>query len=523
MKKTTKWIGKNTKHFWRRCSAAGLSMLLVLSLAACGTSDSKDADKTEGTVVNLQETNAGDMDDRASAAQTFGANTLVNVQSQSEEVAAEEVMEQTPGNVIMGLHEFMLSATEARKGFREHLGEALTSAGLQTSSDNEIIRLDVLEAANVFMVYAGWEEGPEAILDIWSSILDSGKWTVDREAIDGDRLYLLFCNDGVPTAEFCARWFEAEQYFFGVYNTEDYRLEIDITRTEYGYACQLYEPGTQVLYRLSYTSDGTGGGSIGYAAAIAEQPDVLSGSETLTYAKEWPELQDPRQATYILLEDNNMTVSQSGVEKTYPINAAAANSNTGNTTNTTNSGTTTTNTNNTTSTSTQSPLSAEALEYSRVWHGSPVLGSGWSERFALYNDGTFIWGANEMDGATRLRYFAGTWDVKDGQLTLNVQILIGWEGGEVVQNTGIASYGSSEVIMNPEVVVYRCDEVLTLPVSKITYDQERGLDTATFNELQCWDYTAQAEDAMAGFWQSYMNLVERAPITKGQMPVSGLK
>jgi hypothetical protein len=162
----------------------------------------------------------------------------------------------------------------------------------------------------------------------------------------------------------------------------------------------------------------------------------------------------------------------------------------------------------------QSALGAEATPYARLWHGSPVLGSGWSERFALYEDASFIWGASQMDGATRLRFLSGTWDVRDGNLTLLADLAICWEGGEVVKNTGIASYVSDEVILNPTVVILKADETIVLPVSRIVNDVERGLDAVTINKLKCWDYDDQAFDAMDDFWQSLMTSGNGLPESK---------
>ena len=150
-------------------------------------------------------------------------------------------------------------------------------------------------------------------------------------------------------------------------------------------------------------------------------------------------------------------------------------------------------------------LSPEAKPYARLWHGSPVLGSGWSERFALYDNGSFIWGANQMDGATRLRYFAGTWDVSQGNLVLTSKLAIAWEGGDIVENPG-GSYGSEEVIMNPQIVLSRTEDILTLPLGRIEHDSDRNLDTAIFNKLQCWDYSTQKDNAMQDFWQILTNL-----------------
>ena len=147
-------------------------------------------------------------------------------------------------------------------------------------------------------------------------------------------------------------------------------------------------------------------------------------------------------------------------------------------------------------------MSAAAAPYARLWHASPVLGSGWNERFALYNDGTFIWAVNQMDGASRLRYILGFWDVQDNMLVLSAQVFIVWEGGEVVSNSDghLGSYSSAEVIENPYIFAFTVNQLFALPLGAPKADGQRGLDTVTIGQQQYWDYTGQAVGAMDDFW-----------------------
>jgi len=57
-----------------------------------------------------------------------------------------------------------------------------------------------------------------------------------------------------------------------------------------------------------------------------------------------------------------------------------------------------------------------ALECIGLWHASPAVGSGFSERLALNDDNTFLWAASQMDGMERARFRSGTWAVKNGTL-----------------------------------------------------------------------------------------------------------
>ena len=104
-----------------------------------------------------------------------------------------------------------------------------------------------------------------------------------------------------------------------------------------------------------------------------------------------------------------------------------------------------------------------------MWHASPVLGSGWSERLGLLDDSTFIYAASEMDGETRERFITGEWSVSsDGLLTLHCREALKWEGGEVVP--AMASTGTETEIINATLVKVKTDEVIEIRVGEYVYD-----------------------------------------------------
>lgn len=53
-----------------------------------------------------------------------------------------------------------------------------------------------------------------------------------------------------------------------------------------------------------------------------------------------------------------------------------------------------------------------------LWHAMNMVGSGFAERYAFNEDGTFIYGANQMDDENRQLYASGTWGVLNGELKL---------------------------------------------------------------------------------------------------------
>ncbi|MCL1876335.1 MAG: hypothetical protein FWF87_08780 [Synergistaceae bacterium] len=98
-----------------------------------------------------------------------------------------------------------------------------------------------------------------------------------------------------------------------------------------------------------------------------------------------------------------------------------------------------------------------------MWHASPVLGSGWSNRLGLWEDNTFIYAANQMDGMTRERFIAGEWSINpDGLLTLSCRETLKLEGGEVVSAMG-STFSETEII-NATLVKVKHDPTKTIEI-----------------------------------------------------------
>lgn len=78
------------------------------------------------------------------------------------------------------------------------------------------------------------------------------------------------------------------------------------------------------------------------------------------------------------------------------------------------------------------------------WHGSPSVGSGYSNLFLLFDDGSFVYRESSMDGSSRLRELSGRWLVEGNHLVLEADSAVFLEGGEIVEP--YASWGSDYVI-----------------------------------------------------------------------------
>lgn len=125
--------------------------------------------------------------------------------------------------------------------------------------------------------------------------------------------------------------------------------------------------------------------------------------------------------------------------------------------------------------------------YVGLWHSSPSLGSGFSERLLLSADQTFLWAASQMDGLERTRFRSGTWTVGNGCLNLTTEEEICLEGGTEVPAYG--SFSTDTVIEGADVVLCTLTEPAAkeYELSPVTTDQE-VLDkrTLTINEVQYW-------------------------------------
>ena len=122
-----------------------------------------------------------------------------------------------------------------------------------------------------------------------------------------------------------------------------------------------------------------------------------------------------------------------------------------------------------------------------LWHGSPVVGSGFSERLFLEREYSFVWLASQMDGLQRIRALSGYWEVADGKLELTVTEEIRWEGGRLVP--AFASWGTEEVIVDAQTVVESLTEPLLLvyDVGGIAVDKEVNKRTVAIGGEVYWE------------------------------------
>lgn len=122
----------------------------------------------------------------------------------------------------------------------------------------------------------------------------------------------------------------------------------------------------------------------------------------------------------------------------------------------------------------------QSLSLLGVWQDSDVMGSGWSNRYHFFADGHFSFVTSTMDCSSRLRQIDGTWTLEKGQLKLNKQRVLTFEGGKLEPSIG--SCGTPYELVDYEVKVTSYKEAFSSDieqygVSLTSYnDQELGQD-----------------------------------------------
>ena len=506
-----------------------LSLLMSFPLSGCGIGT------PEGEIVNLGGPDFdGEMDNRASAGDTFGS-LLNNVTQDGSE--ANSMADLNPSGQTPLLSGFYQDYAEAQSVFvSQNLAAAFNQAGLQSSYENEIIRMDPIGFAETFFaILSEYDQGSAAMAAAMPNIFrGTDNWRIDLEEDAAGFMLIAYSNDA-PVCGWQGFWDAEAQYLYCYFQHVDGMvMELDVTKTSHGFASQIYDTNAKVLYRLSFTNSTSWNGSIGFEID-AGQPALLTGTEGLDFAA----TATADEGTYVLISEKLLTVKQGQRDlDTYPLTSGTASTNSSSGTASTNSTSNTTNqsgasssnsnsnsnSNSSGSNQANSSTSQNPAVYSRLWHASPIVGAGYSERFALYEDGTFLWGANDMDGASRIRYLAGTWSINNGELTMDCAVAVVWEGGKEQDNSNghFGSYGSSVVITDYKTMIYCVEEQYVLPIGKIVFDSQREVDSVTIGELTCWDYSSQADYMFDEFWK-IINSAKSKALALPAKPAAGIE
>jgi hypothetical protein len=119
----------------------------------------------------------------------------------------------------------------------------------------------------------------------------------------------------------------------------------------------------------------------------------------------------------------------------------------------------------------------------------PGLASGFDERYALYSDGTFIWGASQMDFMNRELHRKGRWSVEGDKLTLSIETLVRHDGGTV--ETG----PEGQYIEGGDYRVYDVSPPLveTHSIKRVGRDTKSGRESITIGGVKFYNFDGQPD------------------------------
>lgn len=138
-----------------------------------------------------------------------------------------------------------------------------------------------------------------------------------------------------------------------------------------------------------------------------------------------------------------------------------------------------------------SPEPKDTEPFVGLWHSMNAVAAGYGERYALNDDGTFIFGTSQMDEFERQLFKAGRWSISGGKLKLEVDARLVVPVGEIEDIVPsdkliILDRGVVKVIYNPP-------EIETYSIVKTDADPETGRNTITIDGVTFYDFNNQTD------------------------------
>jgi hypothetical protein len=105
----------------------------------------------------------------------------------------------------------------------------------------------------------------------------------------------------------------------------------------------------------------------------------------------------------------------------------------------------------------QDQIDTEFLKGKLYQYGMSNVGSGYGNMYAFTSNMEYYYFTSEMDGESRLRAEKGTWEIKDGKLTLTTTRILSAINGSYVDAD--ASYATDKMLINYELKAASVDEI----------------------------------------------------------------
>lgn len=120
-----------------------------------------------------------------------------------------------------------------------------------------------------------------------------------------------------------------------------------------------------------------------------------------------------------------------------------------------------------------------------IWQDSPALGSGWSENYRFFEDGSFVFSHSQMDCQDSIISMGGFYKVRRKKIRLTFIVIEYLEGGKLVPASG--SCGSEFALEGGTVVSDTYNVKKKLKISPIQPDPEfEHLHFIKIGDIKYW-------------------------------------
>lgn len=131
-----------------------------------------------------------------------------------------------------------------------------------------------------------------------------------------------------------------------------------------------------------------------------------------------------------------------------------------------------------------------------VWQKSDVLGSGWDDAYQFFEDGRFIFNANQMVASKREISRSGTWKVTNGRLVLAFEEKVIVKGGKLVKDSlsadgkGLEGGAKETVKINPP----KIERLALVGLQREKWGEKDWRLTLMFGKDRLWKFRDDPSD-----------------------------
>ena len=135
-----------------------------------------------------------------------------------------------------------------------------------------------------------------------------------------------------------------------------------------------------------------------------------------------------------------------------------------------------------------------------VWQNQPSLGSGWSNTYLFFADGTFKFFYSQMDCAKRDVSYSGTWSVKGDELRLTKNEKVIVTGGELQKSDGSCASDFMIVGGTEKKMKVKKNKREVCSVSDIYKDEgENPKDIIYIDAIKFWRFSNAPDEVIGNF------------------------